>query len=661
MAHPKKKRKVLLLEPDYANKFPPVGLMKLATYYRNQGDWDVVFYKGDLNRFVIERIADKCIDVLSCELDCLNWHHKKDIIVEFIKTRKRECLYQLLDDYPEIEIQATNILLDFNNYYWKGVWKKEPEWDRVCVTTLFTFYWDITIDTINFAKLLVKTPKDLLVGGVLASIQPDELYRATGIKPHVGILHTPGDLDRGDAQIIDELPLDYSILNEIEYQYPMANAFYSYTTRGCIRHCSFCAVPTIEPDYNSFIPLYERISQTREMFGDQKDLLLMDNNVLASKDFPKIIQEIIKCGYGKDCAKYVQENPLELSIRNLIKGVNDNAYVRKSHSLILDFYSKLKGEESYIVYKVIDKYHITKLYTTTKENLISAYEEIKDLYNKRFHPRILQRYVDFNQGVDARLFNEDNVKLLASISIRPLRIAFDNVKTFDAYNRAVRLSVEAGIKHFSNYLLYNFDDLPIDLYHRLRINVEMCDELDVQIYSFPMKYHPINKTDGVDEDFSHNRDYIGMYWNRKYIRAVQAILNSTKGQIGKGLSFFLEAFGHNDEEYLELLEMPEVFILYRFFFKWLDDKTGRGVLYWRECWHRCLHTLSESEMNIVKEAIHANTITQDIIDSFESEDVRELLSLYLINRNDIGKPEGFLYELKHQFDIDSDYTLKRVK
>ena len=41
-------KKVLLLEPNYSNKYPPIGLMKIATYHRNRGDWDIVFYKGDL-------------------------------------------------------------------------------------------------------------------------------------------------------------------------------------------------------------------------------------------------------------------------------------------------------------------------------------------------------------------------------------------------------------------------------------------------------------------------------------------------------------------------------------------------------------------------------------------------------------------------------------
>ena len=39
------KKKVLLIEPNYNNKFPPVALMKLATYYRNLGNWEVVFLK----------------------------------------------------------------------------------------------------------------------------------------------------------------------------------------------------------------------------------------------------------------------------------------------------------------------------------------------------------------------------------------------------------------------------------------------------------------------------------------------------------------------------------------------------------------------------------------------------------------------------------------
>ena len=55
-----KKRKILLLEPNYKNKYPPIGLMKIATYYRLLGD-EVHFYKGDLNNFVIQELTEDAI------------------------------------------------------------------------------------------------------------------------------------------------------------------------------------------------------------------------------------------------------------------------------------------------------------------------------------------------------------------------------------------------------------------------------------------------------------------------------------------------------------------------------------------------------------------------------------------------------------------------
>ena len=659
MARPKKKRKVLLLEPNYANKFPPIGLMKIATYYRNLGNWDIMFYKGDLKRFIIEQISEHCIEELTEFLVDIDWYLKKDVIVEYIRTRKKEHLDTLVDGNAELKDTIFPILSFYKDYYWKGTWKDNPEWDRVYVTTLFTFYWDITIETINFAKLLVKKKSDLMVGGILASIQPNEIYQATGIKPYVGVLQTPGQFDKGDTQIIDQLPLDYSILDEIDYKYSMSNAFYSYTTRGCIRHCSFCAVPILEPSYQSYIPLKERINLIREHFGDQKDLLLMDNNVLASKEFPQIIQDIIDCGFSKG-AMFTPPNQLEIAIRNLKIGINDRAYIRKSQSLIMEFYGTLKDEESFEVYRIISQYHIGKLLTSKKENILLAYQQIKPYYDKHFKSSSRLRFVDFNQGVDARLFNEDNVKLLSKIAIRPLRIAFDNIKTLPFYEKAIRLSVNAGLKDFSNYLLYNFDDKPVDLYRRLKINVELCEELNVSIYSFPMKYHPIRHDKNSDVDYSHNRDFIGKHWNRKYIRAVQAILNSTKGKIGKGKTFFYKAFGNDENQFLELLEMPETFILYRFFFEWLDNKPGGfGTAHWRKCWNRCMSESSDKEKTMLLDIIHHNNFDSALELSGLSQQGQELLLYYTNFRKDIITPGTELYRLKKEYDSNPTIKLKR--
>ncbi len=648
----KRRKKVLLLEPNYSNKYPPIALMKLSTYHKNRGGWDVTFYKGDLKQFVIERIADKCIKEFNNVDTMFEWYLKRDDFVYYIKTRKKGYLEDIHIERSNSSTLLYSTIRKWKDYYWKGIWKREPEWDRVCVTTLFTFYWDITIETINFAKLLVKKENNLIVGGVLASIQSEEIQKATGIKPWKGILGKPEDLDKGDSQIIDNLPLDYSILDEIEYKYPMSNAFYGYMTRGCIRKCAFCAVPTLEPFYIPYIPLKERLEPIRELYGDQKDLLLMDNNVLASRNFKEIIDDIVASGFGRG-DKFVQPDLLKIAITNLKNNVNDRAYVRKCQKLIFEFYQKItniNSEDSYRIYKIISEYHINKFSTSQKHNLLAAYEQIKDIYEKYYRSAPQKRYVDFNQGLDARLFTEEKAAQLARIAIDPIRIAFDDIKTLDKYIGAIKMCVAAGLKNFSNYLLYNFKDQPIDLYRRLKINVELSDELGINIYSFPMKYHPLRRNEDDKEDFSHNRDYIGLFWNKKYIRAIQAILNSTKGKVGKGKSFFCEAFGNTEEEYLELLEMPETFIIYRFFFKWLDKRNGIGPSHWRKCWKKCMTKLKGTEKEYVLNVIHANNFTPEEIENIQNTNIKKLLSYYTNYRSDIITPGTELFKLKQEYD-----------
>ena len=120
MARPKKRRKVLLIEPNYANKFPPIGLMKIATYYRNLGNWDIVFYKGDLKKFVIEQVADKCISELNDFITNIDWYLKKDVIVEYIRTRKKEHIDILVEGNEELRDAITPSLIFYKDYYWKN-------------------------------------------------------------------------------------------------------------------------------------------------------------------------------------------------------------------------------------------------------------------------------------------------------------------------------------------------------------------------------------------------------------------------------------------------------------------------------------------------------------------------------------------------------------
>ena len=128
--------------------------------------------------------------------------------------------------------------------------------------------------------------------------------------------------------IIDELPLDYSILEEIDYEYTANNAYFGYMTRCCPRNCHFCAVKTLEPQYKNYIGIKNQIQYIDDHFGKQKDLLLMDNNVFSSKCFDKIIDEIKDCGFEKD-ATYTPSNEYEVDITNLHINYNSRSYIKK--------------------------------------------------------------------------------------------------------------------------------------------------------------------------------------------------------------------------------------------------------------------------------------------------------------------------------------------
>ena len=628
-------RKVLLVEPNYKNKYPPMGLMKLATYYRMVGD-DVRFYKGDMRHLAVDLICEDLINHLSIVFPNVFWKNYYPTLFDFIKIGK----YSILEnDLLFNNEDVLDVLKEYRKKYKDKEYFSNPRFDKVGITTLFTFHWDITIDTINFAKQLCKNQNDVMVGGIMSSLLPEEVYAATGIHPFVGLLNHPGDIDEGNNLIIDELPLDYSILEEIDYVYPANNAYFAYMTRGCINHCKFCAVPKLEPQYCDYINLRQRIQHTDERFGPRKDLLLLDNNVLASKCYDQIIDEIRDCGFGVG-ATYTLPNEYDVTIRNLKDSYNDRAYIRKAIAIYKEIMDKLKDTtEKTELYLKLEEAHCLHNYTASKEDILSLDDYIRPLYEKTHKPSKRKRIVDFNQGVDSRLITEENMKKLAEVNIQPLRIAFDHWSLRETYEKSVRTAVGSGIKNLSNYLLYNFEEKPEELYFRLRLNVDLCEELDASIYSFPMKYHPIN-----DKAFFKNRDYIGKYWNRKFIRAVQAVLNSTKGKIGRGVDFFEEAFGRDVNEFMKILWMPETFIIYRRIYD-ADLRARLAERYTTVTEHDCdlanewwekFNALTPEKLERAKSIIALNKFKDGDFEC-DDKDINNILEYYQITRDETEK------------------------
>ena len=443
-------REILLIEPGYPNKYPPLGLMKLAAYHGSFG-------RGD---------------------------H-----VTFIKGEDQEVLNQA--------------------------------WDRVYVTTLFTFEWKRTASAIDFAiRAAGDQPERVFVGGIAVSLMHDAFLnepRWAGVRfikglldaaPAVSLALSADDYDFGADDLtgvpIEELVPDYGILEHIDYAYPVHDAYFGYASRGCIRSCSFCGVPKLEGAQREMPPLSNLVEGVRKRYGDKKDLVLMDNNITASARYKEVIAEIRDLGFTPGA----------------------------------------------------------KLSRDGKQPV--------------------KRRVDFNQGVDARILAQSSMFLreMSTICISPLRIAFDHIGVRKVYEKSIRMAADNQITSLSNYMLYNFMDTPKDLYQRMRLNIDLNEELGIRIWSFPMRYQPVTLKD---------RSHVGRKWNRYYLRSFQLMLQATRGVVSGSPSFFLRAYGENPEEFERLLRLPHAFIFHREYF---ENGEGRAQ---REEYESLRQKLSESQ------------------------------------------------------------------
>ena len=425
-------KNILLIEPGYKNKYPPLGLMKIAQYHGPQGKRDrVTFIKG-----IDESVLEK-------------------------------------------------------------------SWDRIYVTTLFSFEWRKISEAIDFAINVAGSQRgNVFVGGIAASLMHEAFLAETrwrGVRFIKGLLNkAPAlslELDAFEEELyseditggpIEDMIPDYTILDQVAYKYPVYDAYFAYASRGCVRKCSFCGVPKLEGDLYETPSLTTVVKGIEKLYGAKKDLILMDNNVVASPRFKDIIAEIRDLGFQK------------------------GAKLTRGRTSVL-------------------------------------------------------RRVDFNQGVDARILCKDPVflKEMATICIKPLRIAFDHLGLRKPYETSIRFAHSTGLNELSNYMLYNFHDTPEDLYSRMWLNIELNEELDIRIFSFPMRYQPTDRPD---------RTFVGEKWNKYYLRSMQIILQATHGIVSGSPSFFKRAFGATADQFQNLLIKPHKFIFNRVWFEELNGK-----------------------------------------------------------------------------------------
>ncbi len=149
--------------------------------------------------------------------------------------------------------------------------------------------------------------------------------------------------------------LNIKLPEEIENIKPRINM--GFTSRGCIRNCKFCIVPQKEGKIKAVGDLLDLWD------GKSKEVMLIDNNILALPDHFKLI------------CKQARDNNIRL---------------------------------------------------------------------------------DFNQGLDFRLINEDNLKELIKTKTTDYRFAFDSIKYFPRVKKVVELLNKYDVRAMW-YILVNFD------------------------------------------------------------------------------------------------------------------------------------------------------------------------------------------------------------
>jgi hypothetical protein len=299
----------LLIEPDYYTRYPPLGLMKLATYHRSRGDH-----------------------------------------------------VQL--------VRGTTYDVDFHP-------------DTIEITSLFTYAWKPVHESIDFYHKMFPDSQ-ITVGGIYASLMPEQIISEFPfVNVHMG-LH----------EAAEKCMPAYDILKSVT-KWKNWDASIIFTSRGCIRKCPFCSVPTIEGGFRQIVKNVEEY-----IYPGHRKVILWDNNFLASSYWKEIISTL----------------------------------------------------------------------------------------------RSLDLEIDFNQGLDARLMDEEKACILADLKMPAVRMAYDSPEEKDAILKAVEMLHDSGVRKrkIIFYNLYNFYDAgrstgddPESFFSRVK------EVLNLGCVSYPMRFEPM--------------------------------------------------------------------------------------------------------------------------------------------------------------------------
>ena len=204
--------------------------------------------------------------------------------------------------------------------------------------------------------------------------------------------------------------MDDKLPDEIEHIYPDYSLYseltkdtaYGFLTRGCPRGCHFCIVAKKEGRKSS------KVADLSEWWSGQKNIVLMDPNLLACPDHMELLDQLadskawVDINQGLDCRLLTEKNIGAINQLKLREIHFAWDYMKESQSVLrgLELYAGLANRKPHGQYGTV--FCLTNYDTTMEENLYRIYT-LRDMgydpyvmiYDKPHAPRevrLLQRW-----------------------------------------------------------------------------------------------------------------------------------------------------------------------------------------------------------------------------------------------------------------------------
>nr|VFK25954.1 MAG: hypothetical protein BECKMB1821G_GA0114241_101716 [Candidatus Kentron sp. MB]VFK33784.1 MAG: hypothetical protein BECKMB1821I_GA0114274_105316 [Candidatus Kentron sp. MB]VFK76381.1 MAG: hypothetical protein BECKMB1821H_GA0114242_105416 [Candidatus Kentron sp. MB] len=160
--------------------------------------------------------------------------------------------------------------------------------------------WELprTVKTIHYYAGSVNSPQNIYVGGIGATLLPEFIRKQIDCTIIEGQIEKPGVLGQDSPPIAGIVP-DYAILDSVDYKYEPVDAYFAKITKGCVRKCEFCAVLRLEPEFGALSPLEEQVVAIEKAHGSRRNLVIMDNNVLAVEGIDRHLRTIESLGFQR--------------------------------------------------------------------------------------------------------------------------------------------------------------------------------------------------------------------------------------------------------------------------------------------------------------------------------------------------------------------------